>query len=337
MPSRTHPWPEELSYQDRMRAVRGVLRRYGASLRRGRSNVIRVGVGLEHVRSEEGSGGLVAVTHQRHRLHEHDEFVPCVQVLVSKKWRSRRPNNPNALPETLRTSVIIGKKRVAVDVPVDVTEDVPAGLHGWDCSAVRNGEVAIGSAACLVQFGDWDEPHLLSCHHVLALSETQLLDPSLGDVSVTYQGEAVESAVSLPLNALTCDAALVKSPSFAWTPSPNVPALTGKLPAGEEPPPILFALTGDGVRTVTFVQKAGPHVQPGYFGGQSVTFDEIIIATGRTSNDVFGKGASGAALATSAGVLVSMHFAGAGQRTLSVPVSSVFEAFSMPVKIWGGG
>jgi hypothetical protein len=316
-----------------MQVVRSVVRRHAATLRRGRPNVLRVGVGLEHVRSDDPTV-LTPVIHRRARLHAHDEFVPCVQVLVSKKWRSRRQNAPSALPESLRTSVTIGKRRVAIDVPVDVIEDIPAHLHGLECSALRNDQVASGSAACLVKFGDWDEAQLLSCHHVLALSEVQPLDPTLGDVSITYQGEAIDSAVSLPGKPFNCDAALAHSPSVSWTPTPNVAALTGVLPADEDPPPVFFALTSEGERTVTFLQRAGPLVQPGYFGGKSVTFPEVIIANGQGANDVFTRGMSGAALATSDGLLVGMHFAGSGRRSLSVPMATVFAAFAMPMKLF---
>jgi len=334
MASKSHPWPEELSYAERMRVVRGVVRKHGAALRR-LPNVLLVGVGLEHVRSPD-EGGLVPVRVPRHRLHAHDEFVPCVQVLVRKKWGGRRRSG-GALPETLRASVSMqGKRRsrVVVDVPVDVVELQPTTLHGWDCSALRDEQFADGSAAALVQFGDWDEPQLLSCHHVLGLTEQQPFDPSLGNVTVTYQGSATGSAVTLPSNPWTCDAALAKSPSPQWTPAPEVPSLQGVLPADQDPPPIFYALTADGVRTVSFVQRTGPWPQSGYAGGKTVTFPEIFITSGQTAGDTFAKGASGGALVTGDGLLVSMHFGGGGRQSLSVPMAAVFSAFPMGVKLW---
>jgi hypothetical protein len=92
---------------------------------------------------------------------------------------------------------------------------------------------------------------LLSCHHVLALMESQPIG-SGGDVFVTYQGVGGSRQVVLPTHPAACDAAITRSPSSVWTPCDQVPKLISVLPKGGTPPTgILFALTRDGVRTLS--------------------------------------------------------------------------------------
>jgi hypothetical protein len=205
----------------------------------------------------------------------------------------------------------------------------------WDCSAARRGELAKGSAACLVKYGDWSGLYLLSCHHVLALSEVQVLDPSPGSVTVGYQLKEITTPVILPARPWQCDAAVVRSPSSMWTPAPEVPALTSVLPAGQDPPATAYALTRNGSIAVSAVQRIDrPHIQEGYFNGAVVTFPRIIQAT--ATNSVFEHTDSGALIVSADGVLVGMHFAGAGAISYAVPMADVMAAFPMQMTLWTG-
>jgi hypothetical protein len=325
----SHPWPEALSYQERMDIARLALKRYGAKLRR-KQNVVSVGVGLKHVRVRKGSKSIRVLTFDRHRLHLHDEFVPCVSVNVRKKWSTRRPNHPDALPESLPMRVPVGKGRLRINVPVDVLEYAAPELHSWACSATCGSLQANGTAACLVSYANAG-PYLLSCHHVLALSEQQPISPPPSQVSVGYQGGASTSGVVLPSSPWGCDAAIAHSPSPVWTPDSIVKQLTGVLPGGQDPPGIYYALTRRGRVQVSFLQDQASFTQDGYFNGNSVTFPRVILSNGDSE---FQEEDSGSLLATADGVLVAMHFAGVSATSYAVPMADVMNGFPKMMMLW---
>jgi hypothetical protein len=66
-----HPWPVDLSYEERFDVVRRALRAQGET-RCTCANVVSVGVGLKRRRQRKGSRRMVSVTVNRHHLHEHD-------------------------------------------------------------------------------------------------------------------------------------------------------------------------------------------------------------------------------------------------------------------------
>jgi hypothetical protein len=327
-----HPWPEELSYQQRMDIARLALKRYGAKLRRTR-NVVYVGVGLEHRCVRKGSRRLKLRTVPRHRLHLHDELVPCISVSVRRKWLRPRPRHPDALPDSLPTRAQVGDRTLTIHVPVDVVEFVAPQLHAWACSATSDTLQANGSTACLVQYADWSGPYLVSCHHVLALSEQQSLPPQPFQVSVAYQGQVMTSSVQLPSSPWGCDAAIAQSPSSVWPPDPIVGDLTGVLPAGQDPTGAYYALTRRGRIQVSFLQELPSFTQGGYYGGKSVTFPRVIVSNGASN---FEEQDSGALLVTADGQLVAMHFAGIGATSYGVPMADVMNGFPLSMRLWNG-
>lgn len=325
-----HPWPDELSYQQRMAVARLALKRHGAKLRR-MKNVVSVGVGLKHVRARKGSKRLKMLTIDRHRLHAHDELVPCVSVNVRRKWSRPRAGHPDALPTSLRVRVPVGDRSTTIDVPVDVLQYVAPTLHTWECSATSGDLEANGTAACVVRYDNSSVPYILSCHHVLALSEQQPLDPP-PKVSVGYQGGAVSSIVQLPSSPWGCDAAVARSPSSVWTPDGIVKKLTGILPGDQDPPGVYFALTRRGRVQVTFLQDQRDFPQGGYFGENVVTFPRVIVSNGESD---FQPEDSGSLLATAEGLMVGMHFAGAGAQSFAVPMADVVNGFPRTMRLWG--
>jgi hypothetical protein len=327
-----HPWPEELSYQQRMDIARLALKRHGAKLRRPK-NVLYVGVGLEHRRVRKGSKRLKLRTVLRHRLHLHDELVPCVSVAVRRKWLRPRPGSPDALPDSLPTRVRVHDRLVTIHVPVDVVEFQAPRLHARECSATSGALQANGTAACLVQYADWSGPYVVGCHHVLALSEQQSLPSGSLQVSVAYESQVATSSVQLPSSPWGCDAAIAQCPSSVWTPDPLVKKLTGVLPVGQDPTGTYYALTRRGRIQVSFLQELSPFTQGGYYGGNSVTFPRVIVSNGASG---FEEQDSGSLLVTGDGQLIAMHFAGIGATSYAVPMADVMNGFPLSMRLWNG-
>jgi hypothetical protein len=228
--------------------------------------------------------------------------------------------------------VKVGERTVTISVPVDVVEFATPKLHGWACSATSGNQQANGTAACLVQYGNGaEQPYLLSCHHVLALSEQQPLPNGHLQVSVGYQGEAVTSTVQLPSSPWGCDAAVALSPSSVWTPDEIVTGLRSVLPAGQDPPGEYYALTRRGRIQVSFFQDLSNFKQGGYFAGASVTFPRVIVSNGASN---FADEDSGSLLATADGHLVGMHFAGVGATSYAVPMADAMNGFPLAMQLW---
>jgi hypothetical protein len=220
-----NPWPQEVTFSERMEIVEQAIADHGATLRAGH-NVMSLGAGLEHTSVAPNSTRLQVARIDRGSEDENDIFVPCIQVTVTSKWSYGAEGSEGALPNSVRVTQTIRGKEFTIDVPVDVTPHVPPRLHSWECDALRNRDVASGSAACLVQSGGNGPPMLLSFHHVLALMESQPIG-SGGDVFVTYQGVGGSRQVVLPTHPAACDAAITRSPSSVWTPCDQVPTYFG--------------------------------------------------------------------------------------------------------------
>lgn len=331
-----HPWPEELSYEERFDVVRKALRQHGKTLR-ARSNVLSVGMGLKHQRVEDDLGRMALVSVPRHWLHEHDEVLPCITVVVSKKWPVPGRRRKEVLPPSVPVRARLRGHVYEIAVPIDVVEEISAHLHGWECTAVRNSDAELGTAACLVRYGNYKQPHVLSCHHVLALSAKQAITDG-GPVTIGYQNKSIATGVFVPPSPWTCDAAVAQSPSADWTSDDLVPKLTGIWPGSGALPAEGYALTRNGRVAVSFVSMSGPYTTPPvYAGGQSVTFPRWIIANALGGQ--FQESDSGSALVTPAGVVVAMHFAGlvgGGPVSYAVPMIDVFHAFSLSMQLWSG-
>jgi hypothetical protein len=220
---------------------------------------------------------------------------------------------------------------VTIRVPVDVVEFAPPELHAWACSATSGDLQANGTAACLVQYADWPGPYLVSCHHVLALSEQQSLPSGPFQVSLAYEGKVMTSSVQLPSSPWGCDAAVAQSPSSVWTPDAVVKKLTGVLPDGQDPPGTYYAFTRHGRIQVSFQQDLSPFTQGGYFGDNSVTFPRVIVSNGASD---FQQEDSGSLLATADGQMVAMHFAGIGATSYAVPMAELMNGFPLSMRLW---
>jgi hypothetical protein len=331
-----HPWPEGLSYEERFDVVRKALRQHGKVLRT-RSNVLSVGMGLKHQRVEGDLVRMSLVSVQRHWLHEHDEVLPCLTVVVSRKWPVPGRRRKDALPRSVPMRARVRGQVYDIAVPVDVVEAIPAHLHSWECTAVRDSDAELGTAACLVRYGNYKQPYLLSCHHVLALSAKQEITNG-APITIGYEDKSIATSVFVPSSPWACDAAVAQSPSADWASDDVVPKLKGVWPGSGALPAEGYALTRNGRVAISFVAIDGPYTTPSaYAGGQSVTFPRRIIAN--ASDGQFQESDSGSALVTADGVVVAMHFAGlvgGGPVSYAVPMIDVFQAFSLSMHLWNG-
>jgi len=342
MASTTQPWPLGTTYGQRWKTARRVALRWEKILLE-HANVLSVSVGIEHTgrrASGGGQGGFHRIELAGGQTPTPEDLVPCVTVLVNRKWKSKRVR-PGSLPEFLPAFIKVRGRRRRVNVPVDVVAHGPTALHNWDCTAQGTTSLS-GTTTAFVRYSGGQQQYLLSCHHVLALTEVFPLPVNnLPEVSVEYEGKLVGSLAALPLDYLSVDAALATANGQAQLAFPvagGSVALRDIVRKDDEIPADLFIVTRYGVASL---QQVGSGLGPEetYFGtganSQRLRFPDVLYCI-TSDGTALRQGCSGAAVVTSDGRLVGIHYAGTpggGPDSFSVKAYNVFAAFAHPLKL----
>jgi hypothetical protein len=345
MPSKSQPWPERSSYADRWRVARRVAVRWRPRLLQYR-NVIAVGVGLEHtgLRTETGGSGSFQRIEIAGGKTKEENLVPCIHVVVRRKWKDKR-RRKDSLPDSISTYMVVKGKRKRVNVPVDIIARIKSGLHlayprQYVASEIQLGSIR-GTATAFVRFRKQQRQFLLSCHHVLGLTELAALPPNglLPHITVDYTAMATGLLGWLPLNPDACDAALAScspvQPQLSFLRNGNTIRLQGVLDRNDPVPSDVLILTSSGIRPAQTV-AVGPHSELYYGKTRELVFENVLHSTVTTGSGCF-PGDSGAAVVTEEGRLVAMHYAGAlngGIDSYAIMAYDIFEAFKSPLILW---
>lgn len=278
--------------------------------RRARGNIVAVGIGVQYSKGER-------------QCHE------CVAVFVKKKWKPGE-EGVGRMPASLSAFVMWRGRRRKVAVPVDVVEDIPAraqSVAGDRCIAsLDDDNSGEGVVCCLVDHNREGVPHVLSCHHVIFLTDARP-EPSNSErqrLVLDFNGEFLSPPVDWqPLEVV--DAALV----------PYADADTGTIAAGNFPkwitdvsqiphdPATATIFTPRGPITVRFASYRGAKI--GYKSGRVVPYPNIIFWDCEEDTE---EGDSGSPVVNVNGALIGMHIAGGGKgslRAMTVPIYEIRE------------
>ncbi|HVW25701.1 MAG TPA: hypothetical protein VHC69_10040 [Polyangiaceae bacterium] len=341
MRRRSNPWPESFSYADRFHAVANLVAKEKKKLI-AFPNVVAIGVGMElhGRRGVRGRGRVRRVCYGAEG--DAQSYVPCVHVVVSRKWRTRRKKK-GELPETLSTRITVHGKRLRVEVPVDVVEQRATRLHVlWRATATNGVDSLSGTGSCFVRQKGKRSRFLLSCHHVLALTEKHYPPANLEDIAVDWSDNKLGDLAKLPWKPDEVDAALAHAdlavPQVTFeVPGNGVIELGGSLGAGEpvDPASTYFVLTQHGVRRVHFIAEV-EHRENYYGDGTPLTFGNVLHCLTLAGEPWLQPGDSGAALVDANGRLIGIHFAGldpAGPDSYAQRADVVLSSFDIPLEL----
>ena len=337
MVTRIHPWPARLSYRQRWAVTERVARRHRKKLL-SFPNVVAVGVGLEWSgkRGKRGRGRANAV--RIGTLDGYREYVPCVHVVVKKKWTTQLTRK-GILPDTISTRAKVGRSTIRVAVPVDVVEQRPSKLHSWECDVSQGAATLIGSGSCFVRLQGDRKQYLLGCHHVLALTDIQPPPIDFGSVSVAWESTALGSLALLPRNVNDVDAALANSdgrPQAQFSADGGTIVIRGALQPNEPPPPQYFILTRHGVRRAE-LQAIVAHTENYYGNNTPLTFESVLHSLVEQGESQLQPADSGAPLVAPDGRLIGIHYAGdvpSGPDSYALRADIVLGAFVRTVSVW---
>lgn len=336
---KSQPWPRALSYKRRWQIVSSLARRHRKALL-AHPNVVAVHPGLEYVGKPQGEsrGSLRKV---RIGLDAPlDAVVPCVQVVVSKKWETEKARE-GRLPSSVATFVVVRGKRRRIEVPVDVMVGLDAGLHAFECRTEDSTARGRGTGTCFVRASGKPQQFLLGCHHVLALTAEHWPPEDPSTVRVWWENEPLGTLAHLPVRLDAADAALARvigaprrqvgiSVDGKWR------AIRGILPPDEPPPHEYAVLTSRGPVLVDFVGVR--ELTDRYFGadGRDLTFKDLIYGLAR---ETLIPGDSGAPLVDRQGRLLGIHFAGTrgsagGPQSFAIRADYAFRCFARPIQLW---
>jgi hypothetical protein len=320
---KAQPWPHALPYAQRWALATAAAKRHRRALT-AHPGVVSVGTGFELVGRPDGHHrGSISRVQVGLGTPAHG-CVPCVQVVVKKKWKRARTGG---LPESVRLR--------GIDIPVDVVEHLPTALHHWACRAEDATYFENGTGGCFVRRGG--AQFLLGCHHVLALSTRRSVE-SPADVAVSWEGAALGSEVTTPSDLAAADVALAR---VAGATRPQITVyidgaplvLHDALAPGELPPLTYGVLTQRGIVRCDYV---GPRSLSDTYADGPLAFDNLVYGLARGDGHLQ-PGDSGACLVDDHGRFLGIHFAGSpdgGAPTYAIRADVALRAFGPALTLW---
>lgn len=264
---------------------------------------------------------------------------PCMTAVVKRKWKDRS-RRAGSIPSSVPIRTIVRGRRCSVQVPIDVVERVRGSLHAGRAGAgIRiahpnwnDPDQPTGTVTCMVRERNRPNstPHVLSCHHVIALSKfwpfprfQEFPDYRVGLRDA--QGQPGTLAL-LPANRRRTDAALASlSQGTNWSNGPRIRDILRNL--SEETVPFEYELfSGNSGESVPaqFLRFETDYCLDGYEGGATtLCFRRVLLSSCDTSG-----GDSGAPLVDAIGRLIAMHIAGQDGVSFALPIEDVLDAFS---------
>ncbi len=272
-------------------------------------NVTGVGVGIRYLAGK-------ATCHQ------------CVTVQVRKKWK-RKQKRKGSIPESLIVYLHTrsGRRRIKVPVDIIVAETPVLQAGGESCVSWLGNEPIPGAVCCLVRRGDDPMPHVLSCHHVIYLTQ-RFPNPDEGNL-YRYSLDVLQQNIGPPVDfepLANTDAAIV--PWTAAVPGDELvhgTRLHGWADEESDIPIDCWIVTPRGSIAARYASLL-PEVIGGYHGGGWTYRFPVVLRCECKDGRTIG-GDSGSPVIDAARRLIGMHIAGFENFSYILPMYEVLTRF----------